>query len=197
MANLVELGADVSASVNGETPAFMAASQGNVSMLRLLAELGADLLSTRAQGIHDQSVMDAASNEDHETAVELLEEIGVASEEGSRGNVLAIRQSIQEGDLAPKFPRQWVPRMPVASWKELLAWTESSLVDARACYTALYLPTAGTAQTQTLTSVELWNRVIQLGTGELRRLVVSFLVYHKTETRRQLREFHGILRSYA
>ena len=113
--------------------------------------------------------------------------VAVVAEEGGRS------AEPVEGTVLMSPYSHWGHLLPPAARAELRSWARAARRDARACFDALYAPTAagtGGLEEAGAPRVEgqLLRAVVHDGTRHLQRLIASFLVYPRAATRRYLLE---------
>ena len=104
------------------------------------------------------------------------------------GNLKHFYLEIAEGALhAPLV--QWIPVLPPAARAEFSAWVLSSLKDMSACYAAFFRPI--TTFTHSSVTCLLRNQIGHDGICHIRRIIISYLGFHKSKTRKIIHECHA------
>jgi hypothetical protein len=101
------------------------------------------------------------------------------------GDLTHFYLEIEEGTLhAPLV--QWIPVLPPAARAEFSAWVLSSMKDSSACYAAFFRPI--TTFMHSSATCLLRDQIGHDGISHIRRLVISYLVFHNPKTRKIIHE---------
>jgi len=168
-------------SIDGMNPLGMAATAGSDSIVQTLLEHGVDIEAKI--GGNAETALELARAADHTGVVELLKRVEIARSDAYNGRFDRFRDAIASGSL-PAPIIQWAPYVPPPAWNQLISWVAGSLADSRACYVALFHSADGN-----VVNSELSLRAITHdGLIHIRRVLISYLVYPRENTRRLLRE---------
>jgi hypothetical protein len=217
---LAELGADVTASTEkGCTPLHVAAEGGHVSTVELLLKLGADMNTVDAEGctpltravqqLEDSVVrflLQAGAdcdiedilqelqevNEDTTQMVQLFQEVFEFKFRASLGDLAFLKAHVERGTIS--FPRQWINMLPSSSRTEFEDWIKGVLKDQSACHAALFRPIEGKMGVRF--EGLLRDKIVHDGQLHLGKLIASFLVFPRIESRAICGEIDAVLKTF-
>jgi hypothetical protein len=183
---LISLGAEPNiCSRDNSTPLHYSCQEGHLSVSNLLVELGCDISK---KTLSSRTAANVALIFGHTAVYSRLELVGFLKARAQQGEWQQLKSAIEEAQFSVP-PVQWVPLMPLQARTQLSAWVQSSIIDSRACYCALYRPLMASGSL----TPDIRLKVAHDGLKHIVRLITSYLVFSQPATRRFFREADEIL----